>query len=279
MNFVQNMAMKQAESQLDAFLPKDLKEDKQKDDEAVNVNDKKPKKTGPKKKRRKIDKTLVIRMYSVLLFHTLSITILTFIFRFGKGDDIPEQAKTYELYICLGCILIGFLLSLLVSKVKFITKARLNYLFYFVLYAVNAVAFILAGYKSFFPQSATILIMIDAGAISILILAIALKENPSTFWMMLACGCGCLLTWMVLLKVFQYKYYYIIFFGIFAAILIEYVTYVSLESYQANAENQIVPSMMSLPYELNLSAIFFIIKFFQWLYGRCVAWCCPKKRK
>ena len=121
--------------------------------ENIEINNNKPK---PVKKKRKviIDKALSIRMYSILLLHTSIITILLFIIHY-KSYNIEAQTEelglgAYSWFIFGGCIILSIIVSILVSKIKFLSKLFLNYIFYLVLLALNALAFVWGGKDDLF---------------------------------------------------------------------------------------------------------------------------------
>ena len=88
----------------------------------LEMNENKPRPIQPKKKKKlKIDKKLTIRMYSVLFFHTMVITLLLYIFRV-KDYDISDELGKLEWAIFIGCIILSILLSLIVSLILIFFK-------------------------------------------------------------------------------------------------------------------------------------------------------------
>lgn len=282
MNFIQDMAMKQAKEQVTALLPNELENKGNKESENVDVADEmmSKRKTSKKRKKKKIDKTLAARMFSVLLFHTSIITILTIFIHCSQAKDVPEEAKNYLLFIFLGCLIAGIVLSVIVVYVKVISKLYLNYILYFVLLAMNGVAFSSAGYKIAFPEVTSMLVIFDAGSLFILLFSCLVKESPSSFWSVISCGCGCLLGFMVVLKIFKESSFFVTIFGIYAIAIMEYVTNNALESYENNEESDSsIPSMMCLPFELNLSSVKIIVATFLLIKDLCTPCFCKKRRR
>ena len=123
-------------------------------------------------------------MYSVLFFHTMIKTILLFIVHYKYLDEFNDNKKDlgdYSWPIFIGCIVLSILLSLLASKVQFISKIFLNYIFYLLLLALNSLAFVWGGKDSLFDYITSLLIMFDAGSLTVLIFSTFVKDVPSTF--------------------------------------------------------------------------------------------------
>ena len=93
MNFMMQAGMNQMKDQAKSLLPSEMQDKDEKDSPKIAPGDvpKKP------KKKSLITRTLAIRMYSVLLFHTLIITILVFVF---YSSD-PNQPITPRASIAL----------------------------------------------------------------------------------------------------------------------------------------------------------------------------------
>ena len=216
MNLAVNAGMNQMKDQAQHLIEAEMEDKSAKNSKGDNIeiNNKgnQPKK---QKKVKKIDRNLTVRMYSVLLFHTLSITILLFIVYLKDikiEDQIPNKSEGISEYmpwfIFAGCIVISIILSLLVSKVKCISKIYFNYIFYIILLALNCVAFVWGGKDDLFDYIASMLIMFDAGSLSVLMFSLFVKDIPSTFWIMLSCSGGLLIAMFILIKVFnEHKYF------------------------------------------------------------------------
>jgi hypothetical protein len=287
MNLAMKAGMNQMKDQAQNLIPNELKDKgEEKKDENIRNDPKEPnlevkdkgKPNQPKKKKRVIiDKNLSVRMYSVLLFHTAIITILLFIVhlkylrKFNENKD--KIGTKYSWLIFAGCIILSILLSLLVSKVRCISTMYLNYIFYLILLALNAVAFVFGGIDSLFDYIISMLIMFDAGSITILFFSMLVKDAPSTFWLMCSCSAGHLIAMFILIKVFEDNKYIVLVFCGLAFAIYQTMNYNALDSYKASKNNTSIPSMMILPFELNLS---FIKIIYYVLYGifSCLVSCC-----
>lgn len=293
MNFMMKAGMNQMKDQAKALIPdemQDKSEKKQKGDNSnlessekeQQISQKKPKKKNP------ITKGLAIRMYSILLFHTLVITILLFIF--GKKN---KGFGWIKFIIFLSCFFGSILLSLAVSNYKFISKIFLNYLIYLIILAANVIGFIccarLKENGDFFKLINSLFIIFDTGSITIILFSILVKDTPSTFWLMCSSSGGILISVIVLAKVYNdskiFRWIILLFCGIGIAIY-QSMNYNALDVYKKNNKNETsVPSMVSLPFELNLSFVkifWYVIKIIANLCSMCYACCCvsaPKRKK
>ena len=280
MSFIQDMAMQQMKDQASQLIPKELQDKEEEDPKALDV--KETKKSKPKKKK-SIDRSLVIKMFSVLFLHTTIITVLLFISHFkvsAKIDEKSEQTGKYNWLIFWGCIALSILLSILVCYVQFISKIFFNYLFYLILLVLNANAFIWSGYKenSSFHWTSAMLIMFDVGSLSILFLSCFVRENPSTFWMMIGAGAGLLLTLMVLCKIYSDDKYTTFLFCVLAFAVFEATTHNALDCFEHPEKKKNVPTMMTLPFELNLCFIKIVYYLFLFIVDLLKGCCCSKKR-
>ena len=149
----------------------------------------------------------------------------------------------------------------------------LNYIFYLILLALNAVAFVFGGIDTLYDYIISMLIMFDAGSITILLFSMLVKDAPSTFWLMCSCSAGHLIAMFILIKVFEDNKYIVLVFCGLAFAIYQTMNYNALDSYKASKNNTIIPSMMILPFELNLS---FIKIIYYVLYGifSCLVSCC-----
>ena len=293
MNLAMKAGMNQMKDQAQNLIPNEMKDkgEEQKDENIKNdpkepkieVNDKGKPIQRKKKKKILIDRSLSIRMYSVLLFHTLLITVLLFIVHFKYLDNIKKNENKlwskYSWAIFGGCIVLSILLSFLVSKVKCISTLYLNYIFYLILLALNAVAFVYGGKEDLFNFIISMLIMFDAGSITILLFSSLIKDAPSTFWLMCSCSAGHLLAMFILIKVYSDDKYLILLFCILAFFIYETMNYNALDSYKASKNNSSIPSMMILPFELNLSFIKIIWYVLYGIFSCLLSCCCDNKRK
>jgi hypothetical protein len=291
MNLALNAGMNQMKDQAQNLIEAEMQDKSAKDSkgENIEINNKGNQQKKQKKVIKKIDRNLTVRMYSVLLFHTLSITILLLIIHLkgidieGKiNDQIPDESEGYMPWLIFaGCIVISIILSLLVSKVKCISKIYFNYIFYIILLALNCVAFVWGGKDDdLFQYILSMLIMFDAGSLSVLMFSLFVKDIPSTFWIMLSCSGGLLIAMFVLIKVFNDHKYFVLLSCVISFAIYEVMNYNALDVYKSNANNTTsIPSMMSLPFELNLSFLKLVYYLFYGLFYWFKACCCPSRKK
>ena len=232
-----------------------------------------------KKKKFKIDKNASVRMYSVLFFHTMIITILLFIvhYKYSKEfEDKKEDLGDYSWAILIGCIVLSILLSLLVSKVQFVSKIFLNYILYLILLALNSLAFVWGGKEdTLFDYIVSMLIMFDAGSLTVLIFSTFVMDVPSTFWLMCSCASGHLVAMFVLIKIFSDHKYLVLLTCSGAFAIYETMNY---NAFDNNLRNSI-PSMISLPFELNMGFIYVIYYIFYGIFYFMRFCCCPASNK
>lgn len=282
MNFVQDMAMKGMKDQMNQFLPKEEPKELQNKD-SNNLDVKAPKKSTKKKK--KIDRSLAVKMFTVLFLHTTIITVLLFVGHYKYLDEINKRTENIgeknNWFIFYGCIIVSIILSLLVCYVNFVSRIFLNYLFYIVLLVLNTVAFVYGGKdnSAAFEYTSSMLIMFNMGSLSILLMSCSVRENPSTFWMMLAAGAGLLLTLMVMCKVYNDHKYMTFLFCSLAFAIYESTTYNALDCFEHPEKRKNVPSMMTLPFELNLNFIKILYYILLFIIELCKGCCCSNKRK
>ena len=230
-----------------------------------------------KKKKLKIDKNASVRMYSVLLFHTMIITILLFVIKSQYSDELKEKENDlgdYSWPIFIGCIVLSILLSLLVSKVQFLSKIFINYIFYLALLVLNSLAFVWGGKGPLFDYIVSMLIMFDAGSLTVLMFSTFVKDVPSTFWIMCSCASGHLVAMFVLIKVYDEHKYFVLFCCVLAFAIYESMNYNAFDTSKSNA-----PSMISLPFELNLGVVIIIYYVLYGIYYFMKFCCCPTSNK
>lgn len=288
MNLALNAGVNQMKDQTQNLIQNEMqdkglekKEENDPKEPNLEINENRPKQIQQKKKKKvKLDKNLTRRMYSVLFFHTMVITILLYIFR--KRDlDISDELGTSEKYVFIGCIILSVALSFLVSKVKFISKIFLNYLLYIALLGLNIIAFVYGGKSKLFDYVVSMMIMFDAGSITIITISSLVNDNPSTFWLMCCCAAGHLVAMFILMKIYEEHKYFILFTCGLAFAIYEAMIYNSLESFNKSKTKSNIPSMMSLPFELNVSfakIIYYVLyAIFYWFKSCCCA-SDPKKK-
>jgi len=292
MNFMMQAGMNQMKDQAKSLIPNEMQDKKEggkegeengKIENSENKNQVKQKK--PKRKN-PITKSAAIRMYTVLLFHTLLITILLYVFT--KSENIGFSI--IKLAIFLGCFFGAILLSLAVSYFQFISKVFLNYLIYLIILGANVIGFICCARLNgdLFKLLKTMFIIFDAGSLTIIFFSTLVKDTPSTFWLMCSSCGGIIIAILVMAKVYNDSKIFrwvVILFGCIAFAIYESMNYNALDVYKKNTKNEAsVPSMVSLPFELNLCFVkifWYVLKVIGYLCSMCFACCCagPKKKK
>ena len=292
MNFMMQAGMNQMKDQAKSLIPNEMQDKKEggkegegngKIENSENKNQVKQKK--PKRKN-PITKSAAIRMYTVLLFHTLLITILLYVFT--KSENIGFLI--IKLAIFLGCFFGAILLSLAVSYFQFISKVFLNYLIYLIILGANVIGFICCARLNgdLFKLLKTMFIIFDAGSLTIIFFSTLVKDTPSTFWLMCSSCGGIIIAILVMAKVYNDSKIFrwvVILFGCIAFAIYESMNYNALDVYKKNTKNEAsVPSMVSLPFELNLCFVkifWYVLKVIGYLCSMCFACCCagPKKKK
>ena len=221
-------------------------------------------------------------MYSILLFHTMIITILIFVFSYQKGFHV------IKLIVFLSCFVGGFLLSLSIAKIKCLSKAYLNYVIYIILLAANIFAFVCCSllYDRLSNLIKTMFIVFDTASISVIFFSGLVKDTPSTFWLMVAGVGGSILTILIMAKIYGDTFldkWLTLLFGAFSLAVYESMTYNALDAYIKNNKNESgIPSIVSLPFELNLcffKVFIYFIKIISKLCSMCVSCCCPTRKK
>lgn len=295
MNFMMKAGMNQMANQMkdqaQALIPNELQdkseENKGKEMEngkiegSNNINkdiQKKPKRKNP------ITKSLAIKMYSILLFHTLLVTILIYVFTNIKKSGF----SIIKLAIFVGCLFGAILLSLAVSHIQFISKLYLNYILYLVILAANSIGFIHCSLldEDLSKLIKTMFVIFDAASLTIILFSVLVKDTPSTFWLMCSSCGGIIIALLVMAKIYNDSKifrYLVIFFGLISAAIYESMNYNALDVYKKNNKNETsVPSMISLPFELNLCFVkifWYLIKIIKYLFSMCYACCCAKAKK
>ncbi len=296
MNFMMQAGMNQMKDQAKSLIPNEMQDKKEggkeggkegeengKIENSENKNQVKQKK--PKRKN-PITKSAAIRMYTVLLFHTLLITILLYVFTKSENIDF----SIIKLAIFLGCFFGAILLSLAVSNFQFISKVFLNYLIYLIILGANVIGFICCARLNgdLFKLLKTMFIIFDAGSLTIIFFSTLVKDTPSTFWLMCSSCGGIIIAILVMAKVYNDSKIFrwvVILFGCIAFAIYESMNYNALDVYKKNTKNEAsVPSMVSLPFELNLCFVkifWYLLKVIGYLCSMCFACCCagPKKKK
>ena len=283
MNMLMKAGVNQMKDQAQALIPSEL-QDKSEDnpEQKDSKNDKNKKVPKKPKKKSPITRALVLKMYSILFFHTLLITILLFVFE--KSD---KEFDLLTLIIFLGCFAGGFFLSLSVSNMKCLSKGFMNYIIYIILLAANIIGFLCCSRldTSLFEITNTIFIIFDAGSLTIILFASLVKDTPSTFWLMLSCSGGLIIAIFVMIKIYYSGKLYrllLLFVG-----CLSFGVYESMNSNALNLDIDKItkepspPSLVSLPFELNVCFIKVFWYIIKGIYTLCTLCCslCPKKRR
>ena len=285
MNLMMNAGMNQLKDQMKeqtmVFLPEEMQDKKEENSDQKDSKSDKSKKA-PKKQKKKspITRGLVLKMYSILLFHTLIINILIFVF-----EKSEKSLDFFPLVVFLGCFSGGIFLSLAVSNMKFLSNNFMTYIFYLILLGANIIAFICCARlkESFFELINTMLVVFSAGSLTVIFFATLVKDTPSTFWLMVSCSGGIIIAIIVMAKIYNSNKLFrllVLFFGALAFGIYESMNSNAL-NVNKNSKEPTAPSMVSLPFELNVC---FIKVFWYAMKGLCsiCSMCCslcPKKKR
>ena len=327
MNFMMQAGMNQMKDQAKSLLPSEMQDKEEKGDSKISQSNvpKKPKKKSP------ITRSLALKMYSFLLFHTLLITIVVFVFYKEDSNDsgsssdkalivlasnsssdpsnstindstVPDNkteppappepkesnsntfSKLFLFIVFAACLGGSVFLSLSISKIKVLSKIYLNYVLYLVLLAANVIGFACCANisRSLYELVTTMFIIFDAGSFTIILFSNFVKDTPSTFWLMCSCSGGIFIALIVMLKIYSGSLfrYLVLLFGLLAFGIYEAMNYNALDSYKQNVKSApTAPSMISLPFELNVSFVkifWYLIKGIFYLFSMC---CSPNKKK
>ena len=289
MNFMMKAGINQMKGQAQALIPSELqdkKEDKGKEGEngkiegSQDVNQPKQKK---QKRKNPITKSLAIKMYSILLFHTLLVTILIYVF----SRKNKHEFSIIKFVIFLGCFFGAILLSLAVSKLQFISKIYLNYILYLAILAANGIGFIFCSLLNDDLDSLikTMFVVFDAGSLTIILFSFLVKDTPSTFWLMCSSCGGIIIAILVMAKIYNDSKifrYLVILFGLISFAIFESMNYNALDGYKKSKNEPTAPSIVTLPFEFNLCFVkifWYLIKIIKYLCSMCFDCCCAKGKK
>jgi hypothetical protein len=286
MNFMMKAGMNQLQDQAKSLIPSEMQDKKEEGKDGKNLEgsekgklqaQKKPKKKNP------ITKSLAIKMYSILFFHTLVVTVLLFVF--VKDKDI--EFKIIRLIIFLACFCGGIILSMAISNISFLSKIFFNYILWLVLLAANIMGFICcAKLRKELPKLIkTLFITFDAGSLTIIIFSLCVKDTPSTFWLMCSSSGGIIIAILAMAKIYNDNLlmkWSVLLFGFIGFGIYEAMNYNALDVYKKNSKEAIAPSIVTLPYELNvcfIKVIWYVIKIIGYLCSMCFACCCTKAKR
>ena len=285
MNFMMKAGMNQLQDQAKNLIPSEM-QDKKEDGKAEKGSEggekanlqaqKKPKKKNP------ITRSLAIKMYSILLIHTLAVTILLFIF-----VDNECEFKMLRFIIFIACFCGSIVLSIFISNIAFLSKIFFNYILWLVLLAANIMGFICCSkLHEYLPNLVkTMFIIFDAGSLTIIIFSLCVKDTPSTFWLMCSSAGGTIIAILIMAKILGSGLFWkwaILLFGGIACGIYEAMNYNALDVYKKNSKDAVAPSIVALPYELNVCFVkifWYILKLIGYLCSLCFACCCTKGKK
>ena len=287
MNFMMKAGMNQLQDQAKNLIPSEMQDKKEEGKtekgseggEKANLQvQKKP------KKKNLITRSLAIKMYSILLLHTLVVTIGVFFF-VQSEEDI--KFTMFRLILFLACFGGGIVLSIFISNISFLSKIFFNYILWLVLLAANLMGFIVCSrLHEYLPKLIkTLFIIFDTGSLTIIIFSLCVKDTPSTFWLMCSSAGGTIIAILIMAKILGSGLFWkwaILLFGGIACGIYEAMNYNALDVYKKNSKDAVAPSIVALPYELNVCFVkifWYILKLIGYLCSLCFACCCTKGKK
>ena len=302
--------MNQMKDQAQDLIPKEIKEGEKAENNSgegkiENSNDNSINNADPsnqssasksskkKKKPKKINKQLALKMYGVLLCHTGLLTIVEYIIHaIQKSKESVFNSDQNLIYwvIFIASIILAFLLSLLVTKIKCFSSVFFIYILYAVLLALDLSIFNIGAYLLSFEVFVSMLIVFDAATLVVLLFCSLSKDAPSNFWVILSSTGGIILAVFLCTKIYDEEKILVLIFGVYAFIIYEVMNYnlfnedkdkkkKGKENEQAEGEQEVkvkVPPMMLLPYEFNASFIKLFLVIFKGIY-MVIKGCCGKK--
>ena len=214
-------------------------------------------------------------MYTFLFIHTIILTIVLFFIHFKTENIINEKLKELEstlyIWISIGVLL---LFSIIVSVIAHILNITfLNFIFFIILLISNSLMFIVVGVKLKFECAISMVIMFDSASLVILIFLALIKDAPSSFWLICSCVAGNLLSMYILTRVFSGDKYLI-----FLTCLLSFAIY-EIMNYKALDCKKSIPSMLSLPFNLNISIILVIYYIFYCIFYLFKSCCSSSGKK
>ena len=258
-----------------------------------------------KKKNKKIDKALAIRMYSILLCHTGVLTIVQFIINAiqeKKGNVFNTSTEIEIVYWIIFVISIALALgvSMLVTKIKCFSSILFIYIFYVALLALDLCIFNIGGHILSFDVFASMLLIFDAGSIVVLLFCSLTKDAPSTFWVICSSIGGIILAAFLCTIIFEENRIIVLVFCVYAFVVYEAMNYNAFniekkkkkkekekgevqkteqqkEEEQEKEPEVKIPPMMILPYEFNASFIRIFIYILKGI-GFLIKGCCGGKK-
>ena len=264
-------------------------------DDNSKANIKSSSSSSKKRKPKLINKTLAIRMFSVLLFHTGVLTIAEYVIHAiqkSKGTVFDEDYMA--LYWVIFGVGIGLVLalSLLVTKITCLSSPIFIYLLYVILLGLDLCIFLIGGEIISFEIFVNMLIVFDAGSIVVLIFCSLSKDSPSSFWIMCTSIGGIILAIFLGTKIYEDQSTLVLIFGVISFAIYEVMNYntfnpdkkkKSKNEGQKNKEGEVkeekvrIPPMMNLPFELNASFLKIFYLIFKGVYF-IIKGCCTGKK-
>ena len=314
MNMVMQAGLNQAKDQAQNLIPKEVKDgqnEEKKEGEGNNnsINDSQSNLTNSsnishkKMKNKKINKQLAIKMYSVLLCHTMILTIAEYIIRTvqnSKGNVFDSDYNIVYWIIFAASIALALILSLLVTKIKCLSSMIFVSLFYVLILALDACIFNIGGHLLSFEVFVSMLIVFDAASAVILIFCSLIKDAPSLFWMICSSIGGIILAVFLCTKIYEDEKIFVLIFGVYAFVVYETMNYhvfddgkkkkkksepqpqiptQSQPQQEAKPEEEVkIPPMMVLPYEFNAAFVRLLLLIFKGIYT-LIRGCCGGNKK
>ena len=314
MNMVMQAGLNQAKDQAQNLIPKEVKDgqnEEKKEGEGNNnsINDSQSNLTNSsnishkKMKKKKINKQLAIKMYSVLLCHTGILTIAEYIIRTvqnSKGNVFDSDYNIVYWIIFAASIALALILSLLVTKIKCLSSMIFVSLFYVLILALDACIFNIGGHLLSFEVFVSMLIVFDAASAVILIFCSLIKDAPSLFWMICSSIGGIILAVFLCTKIYEDEKIFVLIFGVYAFVVYETMNYhvfddgkkkkkksepqpqiptQSQPQQEAKPEEEVkIPPMMVLPYEFNAAFVRLLLLIFKGIYT-LIRGCCGGNKK
>ena len=314
MNMVMQAGLNQAKDQAQNLIPKEVKDgqnEEKKEGEGNNnsINDSQSNLTNSsnishkKMKNKRINKQLAIKMYSVLLCHTGILTIAEYIIRTvqnSKGNVFNSDYNIVYWIIFAASIALALILSLLVTKIKFLSSMIFVSLFYVLILALDACIFNIGGHLLSFEVFVSMLIVFDAASAVILIFCSLIKDAPSLFWMICSSIGGIILAVFLCTKIYEDEKIFVLIFGVYAFVVYETMNYhvfddgkkkkkksepqpqiptQSQPQQEAKPEEEVkIPPMMVLPYEFNAAFVRLLLLILKGIYT-LIRGCCGGNKK
>ena len=311
MNFVQEQMKSQAQNLITNEIKEATGEKKEEGEGQIkNSNDESNQQSKKddlglnklKKKNKKIDKALAIRMYSILLCHTGVLTLVQYIINAvqgSKGNVFGTSTEVQIVYwiIFLICIALALGVSMLVTKIKCFSTILFIYILYVALLALDLCIFNIGGYIISFDVFASMLLIFDAGSIVILLFCSLIKDAPSTFWVICSSIGGIILAAFMCTKIYEENRIIVLIFCVYAFVVYEAMNYNAFNTDKkkkkkkgevqkteqqkeegAEKEPEVkIPPMMILPYEINASFIKIFLYILKGIYF-LIKGCCGGKK-